>query len=118
MGSQMWSAIREIEPGRMSNNGNVLPRRARQSLRIDLDKTAGRFSYGSTFIAANKRYDDLANNQTLGGFVTVDLRGEYQLSEQWRLQARVENLLDKDYETADRFNQPDRSLYLTLRYQP
>ena len=103
---------------RGANNGNVLPRRARQSLRIDLDKTAGRFSYGSTLIAANKRYDDLANNQTLGGFVTVDLRGEYQLSEQWRLQARVENLLDKDYETADRFNQPERGLYLTLRYQP
>ncbi len=103
---------------RGANNGNVLPRRARQSLRIDLDKTAGRFSYGATVIAANKRYDDLANNQTLGGVVTIDLRGEYQLSEQWRLQARVENLLDKDYETADRFNQADRSLYLTLRYQP
>jgi vitamin B12 transporter len=40
------------------------------------------------------------------------------LNPDWRLQARIENLFDKDYETAYLFNQPGRSAWLTLRYQP
>lgn len=101
-----------------ANDGNVLPRRARQSLRLDADRNFGRYRLGATLLAAGKRYDDLANTRQLGGYATIDLRAEYALAKDWRLQARVENLLDKDYETAAFFNQPGRSLYLTLRYQP
>lgn len=101
-----------------ANDGNVLPRRARQSLRLDAERDFGRYRLGATLLAAGKRYDDLANTRELGGYSTIDLRAEYALTEDWRVQARVENLLDKDYETAAFFNQPGRSLYLTLRYQP
>ena len=45
-----------------------------------------------------------------------DLRGEYRLSPAWRLQARLSNLLDADYQTVDGFNQPGRGAWLTLRY--
>ena len=100
------------------NDGNVLPRRARQSLRLDADRDFGRYRLGATLLAAGKRYDDLANTRELGGYATIDLRAEVALAKDWRVQARVENLLDKDYETAAFFNQPGRSLYLTLRYQP
>ncbi len=101
-----------------ANNGNVLPRRARQSFRLDADRDFGRYRLGATVLAAGKRYDDLANTRELAGYATVDLRAEYSMDKDWRLQARVENLFDKDYETAAYFNQPGRSLYLTLRYQP
>lgn len=101
-----------------ANDGNVLPRRARQSLRLDADRDFGRYRLGATLLAAGKRYDDLANTRELGGYTTIDLRAEYALAKDWRVQARVENLPDKDYETAAFFNQPGRSLYLTLRYQP
>jgi vitamin B12 transporter len=101
-----------------TNDGNVLPRRARQSLRLDADRDFGRYRLGATLLAAGKRYDDLANTRRLGGYATLDVRAEYALAKDWRVQARVENLFDKDYETAAFFNQPGRSLYLTLRYQP
>ncbi len=101
-----------------ANDGNVLPRRARQSLRLDADRDFGRYRLGATLLAAGKRYDDLANTRSLSGYATLDVRAEVALAKDWRLQARVENLLDKDYETAAFFNQPGRSLYLTLRYQP
>ncbi|MEX2480667.1 MAG: TonB-dependent vitamin B12 receptor [Gammaproteobacteria bacterium] len=110
-----------LEPenrGKGPNDGNVLPRRARQSLRLDADRDFGRYRLGATLLAAGKRYDDLANARSLSGYATLDLRGEVALAKDWRIQARVENLLDKDYETAAFFNQPGRSLYLTLRYQP
>ncbi len=101
-----------------ANDGNVLPRRARKSLRFEADRDFGRYRLGATLLAAGKRYDDLANTRSLGGYATLDVRAEYSLAKDWRLQARIENLLDKDYETAAFFNQPGRSLYLTLRYQP
>lgn len=101
-----------------TNRGNVLPRRTEQSLRLDLDRDFGRYRFGSTVIAEGRRFDDLANTRRLGGFATVDLRAEYQLDRDWRLQTRIENLFDKDYETAAFYNQPGRSAYVTLRYQP
>ena len=100
-----------------ANNGNVLPRRAKQSLRIDADRQFGKYLLGTTLLAVSSRYDDLANSRELGGYTTVDLRTEYIFAGDFRLQARVENLFDKDYETAALFNQPGRSLFVTLRFQ-
>jgi vitamin B12 transporter len=48
----------------------------------------------------------------------VDLRAEAGVSEDWRLQLRVANLLDKRYETISFYNQPGSAVYLTLRYAP
>jgi vitamin B12 transporter len=110
-----------LEPKNRSsgtNNGKLLPRRAKQSLRFDADRQFGNYALGATLLAEGKRYDDLANSRKLGGYATVDLRTEYNLAREWRLQARLENLLDKEYETAAFYKQPGRSLYLTLRYQP
>ncbi len=101
-----------------ASDGNVLPRRARRSLRVDADRHVGHYRLGVTLLAAGNRYDDLANTRELGGYATIDPRVEYTLAKDWRVQARVENLFDKDYETAAFFNQPGRSLYVTLRYQP
>ncbi|MEM8844766.1 MAG: TonB-dependent vitamin B12 receptor [Pseudomonadota bacterium] len=98
------------------NDGNVLPRRARQTFRLDLDRDYGRFSIGSTIYAADKRYDDLANTEKLGRYATVGLRSEVIITNSWRLQGRIENLFDKDYQTAKYYNQPGRSGFVTLRY--
>jgi vitamin B12 transporter len=117
---QWRSALTLLDPENRAsgaNYGKVLPRRAEQALRLDLDRVLGRFRIGGTLLAEGRRYDDLANTRELGGYATVDLRAEYAFAKVWRLQARIENLFDKDYETAAFFNQPGRSFYLTLRYQ-
>ncbi len=101
-----------------ANRGNALPRRVRESLRLDADRQFNKLSLGTTLFAAGKRYDDLANTRELDGYVTVDLRAEYQLAKSWRLQARLENAFDEEYETAAFYNQPGRGLFLTLRYAP
>ena len=98
--------------------GNLLPRRPEQSFRLDLDRTFGHFLVGGTLLAAGRRFDDFANEIRLDPYAVVDLRAEYDLTKSLRLQGRVENLFDEDYETAAYYNQPGRSLYLTLRYQP
>jgi vitamin B12 transporter len=102
---------------RGANRGNVLPRRAEESLRLDADREFGRFGIGASILAAGKRYDDLANAAELDRYVTVDLRSQYKVTEKWAIQGRAENLLDRDYETAAFFNQPGRSVFVTLAYQ-
>lgn len=114
------SAFTLLDPVNRSSgpdNGNVLPRRAEQSFRIDADRVSGNFQVGATVQGEGRRFDDLGNARRLAGYATVDLRAEYALFKEWRLQARIANLLDKYYETAEFFNQPGRSLFVTLRYQ-
>jgi len=101
-----------------ANSGNLLPRRARQVARVDVDRRFGRLGLGATVLAQGHRFDDPANTRRLGGYTTVDLRAEYRIAKAWTAQARVENVLDKDFETAAFFNQPGRGVFFTLRYQP
>ena len=101
-----------------ANDGNELPRRAKQSFNINADKDFGKYTLGAALHAVSKSYDDLANTREIDGYTTMDLRGEYSLTRDWRLQARVENLFDENYERASFYNQAGRGFYLTLRYQP
>jgi vitamin B12 transporter len=99
-------------------NGNLLPRRAQQSYRLDVYRAFGRFQVGGSLYVAGRRFDDPANTIRLNPYSLVGLRVEYALSKAWRLQGRIENLFNTNYETAAYYNQPGRAVYLTLRYQP
>jgi vitamin B12 transporter len=101
-----------------ANAGKLLPRRTRSALTLGADRSFGAWSMGATLRAEGGRYDDLANRTRLAGYATVDLRAEYRLDRAWRLQGKVENLFNKDYETAYLYNQPGRGFYVMLRYQP
>lgn len=99
------------------NHGKQLPRRAQQVFNLDLDRRIGAVGLGATLHAEGRRFDDVANDDRLAGFATLDLRGEYWLNEEWRLQAKVSNLFAADYETAKDFNQPGQAVYFSVRYQ-
>jgi vitamin B12 transporter len=98
-------------------DGNLLPRRPRQSLRIEIDREIGAYAIGMTLLAEGRRYDDLDNRREVGGFGSADLRASYRINGAWRLQGRCEDLFDSSHETAAFYNQPGRGVYLTLRYQ-
>ncbi len=101
----MWP----INDGTGANNGNLLPRRPKQTARVDLDKSFGKFAVGGNFNADSKRYDDTANQQRLGGYTTTDLRASYAFAPSWSVEARLANTFDRNYETAYYFNQPGRT---------
>lgn len=100
------------------DNGNVLPRRAQRTARIDIDRRVGPFSLGVTEFASGHRYDDTANVYRMGGYATTDLRASYAFAPGWQVQAKLANVLDHNYETAYYYNQLGRTWYLTLRYSP
>jgi len=99
-------------------NGNLLPRRAQQSYLLDVDRAFGRFQLGGSLYVAGRRFDNPANTIRLNPYSLVGLRVEYALSKAWRLQGRIENLFNTNFETAAYYNQPGRAVYLTLRYRP
>ncbi len=101
-----------------ANRGNILPRRAEQSFRINADRQFGQYWLGATLLVEGERYDDLANTRKLDSYVKFDLRTEYVINKNWRLQGRIENLFNERYETAAFFNQPGRNFIAMLRYQP
>ncbi|WP_130620741.1 TonB-dependent vitamin B12 receptor [Dyella amyloliquefaciens] len=119
-GWQVQSYLTLMQPKNQEGtyDGNLLPRRPEQTARVDLDRHFGAFGVGATFFASGKAYDDQANLHRLGGYTTTDLRASYDFLPNWRVEARLANAFDRNYETAYYFNQPGRSWFLTLRYSP
>jgi vitamin B12 transporter len=112
---QLSAAVTFLNP-RDRDSDLRLPRRAKRTASISLDADYGQLRSGLTLRAFSTRFDDRANKVRLPGYAVVDWRAEYDLSSQWLLQAKVENLLDKDYEEAATFNTPGRSAFATLSY--
>ena len=119
-GWDLQAAASHVDPRSASgtSDGNVLPRRARNSARVDLDRSFGKFDFGASVVGEGRRYDDVANTRELGGYGTLDLRAGYAFAPGWQLQARIANAFDKHYETAAFYNQPGREVTLSLRYAP
>ncbi|CAC9531223.1 Outer membrane vitamin B12 receptor BtuB [uncultured Gammaproteobacteria bacterium] len=98
--------------------GNILPRRAQQVFRFDLDRQLGDASIGTTLNVEGRRYDDLQNTRQIDGFVTWDIRAQYQFFEQVTLQGTVNNILNTQYQTAAGYNSPGVTVFFHLRYEP
>ncbi len=103
-----------------ANQGKLLNRRATEAMRIEVARDFGAYRFAGSLYAEGRRFDDLANTGTkrLGGYGLLDVRAEYRIAPHWLVLGRIENLLDKRYETAQFYNQPARGLYFTLNYQP
>lgn len=100
--------------------GKLLNRRATKAARIEVARDLGAYRLASSLYAEGHRFDDLANTSAkrLGGYGLLDVRAEYRVAPDWLVQGRIDNLLDKQYETVQFYNQPRRGLYFTLNYQP
>lgn len=120
---QQWTVKTDVtllDPVSLNDNSDdtVLPRRAKQSLGLHIDRALNKVNLGSSIYAMGKRYDNMSNTDRLAGYMRWDLRAGYQLSPAWQLQARINNVLDKSYETAKYYNQAGRGYFLNLTYQP
>jgi vitamin B12 transporter len=53
---------------------------------------------------------------TVGGYTLINLGVGYQLAQQWSVQARLDNALDRHYEQVSGYNTAGRSLTLAMRF--
>lgn len=103
--SQQWASWRAqlgmalIDP-RDRDTGHTLARRARRTLSLDLDRDFGRFSAGASWQAVSSSYDDEANRNRIGGHSLLGLRGSWAASDEVKLEAKLDNVLDRRYSRA------------------
>jgi len=93
-----------------------LPRRAEKTLSFDLSRSFGQFDLGANVLAQSDRFDEALNKTKVAGYVTVDLRSAYHLNKNWMLSAKLNNLLDKQYQTINTYNTADRNFFLSIHY--
>lgn len=103
---------------RNESTGRQLQRRAKRQLTLASGYRMGDWRFGGSLLHVGERFDDTRNTRRLPGYTTLDVYTDWQLDKDWSLQAKINNLTDKQYETAFGYNQPRRAFYLTLRWQP
>lgn len=62
-----------------------------------------------------KTYNNEANTVAVSDYATVDLRASYPINDTLEVYGRVENALDKDYQTILNYGTPGRGAFLGLR---
>jgi vitamin B12 transporter len=91
-----------------------LLRRAEKSISLTASRYVGRHTLGLSLVANGDRAG--VGGETMGGYLLTNLNARFRLGDSWRVTGRIENLLDRDYETAAGFNMAGRSGYLELGY--
>jgi vitamin B12 transporter len=114
---QLGANLTLLDP-RDDATDKYLQRRSRYAARLDVDRRVGRTQWGATLLGQGARYDDPANNTRLGAYALLNLRVEQTMGRDWRLGMRLENAMDRQYQTVAGFNSVGRSLFATLFYQP
>lgn len=97
-----------------AETGERLLRRADESLTLNYTQNIGRHRVGVAVLASGDRKDFAA---TLPGYVLANLTGQVRIGESLQLNARIENILDTEYETASQFRMQERSGFIELKYQ-
>lgn len=101
-------------------NDTQLLRRARRTITAQITRRLGRFYLDADLLGTSDRPDiDAASGTNVkdSGYVLLNLGAGWRITRQWSLAARVDNVLDRNYQTAAGYNQPGVAAYGTLRYE-
>lgn len=131
-GSQRWgnwnlSASVDIQSPRDKETENLLVRRANRHGKANLAYTWQDWSFGAEAITSSARYNDSANEFRMGGYTIYNLTGQYKINADWTVQARANNIFNKNYRlaldgdpatTGFAYNTPGANLFVNIRYEP
>ena len=101
--------------------GNVLQGRAEHTLKINVAKNINSYRFGAHVLAQSSRFANSTNTIELAGYAVVNLTLEKPVNKNWKLKARLDNILDKEYTNSIDFsgnttNNTPISLFMTLSY--
>lgn len=96
---------------------------ARQSYKWQVGYQGENWQANMSYEYQGKRYDtayypDYSSERVkLDGYSLVNLAASYNLTDQWVVSGRINNLFDADYETVATYIEPERSYYGSIAYQ-
>jgi len=111
-GSVDWQNPRDLVSGKQ------LARRAKRYATLGADTQLAGWTLGAEVQAVGRRWDNAANTNALGGYTAVNLYTSKRLARDVTFLARVDNVGDKDYQTARTYASGGRSLYVGLKWAP
>lgn len=86
-----------LQSPREEATDNLVPRRGNRYGTVSLLHRMGDFQWGTEVIGASTRYNDLANQFKMSGYMLLSFTASYQISPEWKLNLRADNVLDKNY---------------------
>lgn len=104
-----------------ATTGATLLRRARAFGSFSLADRIGKFGWRTELIASGQHPDIHVTYFTrtdVPGYASLNLSGDYAMTRDWKLTARVLNALDADYSLVHGYNTPGRQFQLELAYAP
>ncbi|WP_157760183.1 TonB-dependent receptor [Chromobacterium violaceum] len=103
---------------RDDGTGHWLERRPRQSANFTASKELGKWTLGAEQQIVSRRYDDPANTEAkaLHGYGVTNAFANYRFARNWTATARVDNLFDREYETAYGYNTGGLGAFIGVRY--
>jgi len=116
-GSLDLQAPKDVTEG-TANYGKLLARRAKTHASLRAETDLASWSLGAQVLASGKRTDNLATGYKLGGYATVDFDAQYAISPALRLQLKLDNAFDRDYQSARGYASAPRQVFVGLRYTP
>lgn len=117
----------DIQSPRNNESDNSLLRRANRHAKTNLSYTFGDWRFGAEAVASSKRYNDSANKLPMAGYTIFNFTTDYKINQDWKIQARLNNVLDKNYALAydgdpksDGFvyDTPGTNLFINVRWTP
>jgi vitamin B12 transporter len=112
-----WNASLTVQNPENANTGAQLTRRAHWLANAGATQSFGNWQVGADLRLTGKRIDTAASpTARLGSYAVLDLRTQYRITKELAVVARLENALDRDYQTAWGYNSPGRTVLLGLRY--
>jgi vitamin B12 transporter len=94
--------------------GERLLRRAEQQATALVTRRFGAHELGLELLATGARRD--FGDVRLAGYVLANLTASFAPAPRWTLRAKIENLLDQDYELVEGYNTAGRGIYASLAY--
>ena len=87
----------DIQSPKDSNTDNLLPLRANRHGSLNLTRESGDWRYSAEILGTSERYQDPENKFHLAGYAIVNFISNYKINNEWSVQGRLNNLLDKQY---------------------
>lgn len=118
LGAWTLRASLDLQNPEDAATGKRLILRSRRHGALAAEYASGPWQLAGELIGQGDRYNDAGNSLHLAGYGLVNLTAAYTLTPEWRLEGRLDNVLDHDYERAAGYATPGRNLFVRLRYAP
>lgn len=106
-------AVVDLLNAKNDDTGARLPSRARHQETLSADYQIRDWTLGGTVMVVGDRTE---GDEVLGSYTTIDLQARWRLTSQWRLEAKVLNLTDRDIEYRRDYRALGRQAWIGVRY--